>query len=418
MLMKDSGYFVGYVGKNHTPLGRNEEGTTGYNSGVMEARFDYWYSAHGHIGFYPKERRAGEIFHNAKADTQIEILEESIENFMLPNEAFKAGYSFLESRPKDQPFALLINFNLPHGNGITSMEQRDSDLDLYKSTYRDQQDQIKPPSTFIAEADILDPKLPRNVHNGKYIATYDTTKSLEALREHKIREMQTISGIDKLLGKLQAHLEEQGIADNTMIVFTSDHGIMNGEHGLRGKVLLYDPSIRVPLVIYNPKLEQNKIKKSTALVGLVDIAPTILESVGIKIPETMQGESMLPLIKEHKVNWRKEIFLENMMTIQGYPRMEGVRTHKWKYIRYFDNKKNTDYSVMINASIKGEQPIYEELFDLETDPLEKKNVVSVSGNSVLLKQFRQKNTELVTTFRGDLPLSTYPTGRYRSVGKK
>jgi len=76
MLLKDNGYFVGWIGKNHTPVGKNEAGEIGYNSGVMDKSFDYWYASHGHLGFYPKEKKKHAIFKNAEADTQVEIMEE------------------------------------------------------------------------------------------------------------------------------------------------------------------------------------------------------------------------------------------------------------------------------------------------------------------------------------------------------
>lgn len=277
MILKDAGYFVGYVGKNHTPIGKDEAGVLGYKSGVMEQSFDYWYGSHKHLGFYPKDHKRHAIFKNAKADTQIEILEEGLENFMEPNEAFKAGYLFLDSRPKDKPFALMINFNVPHSWGTESMQQRDSDLDLYKTVYRDKLSEITIPETYVANKDIKTPKLPLDVYNGEYIKSYNYVKTPDALKERKIREMQTISGIDKLLGKLINNLEKQGVADNTIIVFTSDHGLMHGEFGLGGKVHLYEPSVRIPMVVYDPRMKQKKADKSHELVALVDIAPTLLD---------------------------------------------------------------------------------------------------------------------------------------------
>ena len=78
MILKDAGYFVGYIGKNHTPVGKNADGVIGYNSGVMDESFDYWYAGHRHLGFYPKDRKQHKIFANAKADTHVEILEEGM----------------------------------------------------------------------------------------------------------------------------------------------------------------------------------------------------------------------------------------------------------------------------------------------------------------------------------------------------
>lgn len=405
MLLKEAGYFVGYVGKNHTSLGRNEAGIIGYKSKVMDGSFDYWYASHKHLGFYPKDRKQHAIFKNATADTQIEIIQEGMENFMSPNEAFQAGYNFLDSRPANKPFALLINFNVPHANGTMSMEQRETDLELYKSVYRDQIDQVLPPKNFVAENDVQQPKLPPEVHNGEYITTYDYAKAVDTLKERKIREMQTISGIDKLLGKLRRHLQEQGVADNTIIVFTSDHGLMHGEFGLRGKVFLYEPSVRIPMVIYDPRAK--KVSRSDELVALVDIAPTLLELVGAPVPAKMQGRSLKSLMAGEPVEWRKEIFLENMMTIQNYPRMEGVRTHKWKYMRYFDKANDSDYAAMIDASIHGEQPIYEELFDLANDPEETQNVINDPTNAAIAEKLRARNAELVEQFRGTGPSDTY-----------
>ncbi|MBU2877919.1 MULTISPECIES: sulfatase-like hydrolase/transferase [Aliiglaciecola] len=418
MLLKDAGYFVGWIGKNHTPIGKNKAGETGYKSGVMDNSFDYWYASHGHLTFYPKDRKKHAIFKNAKADTQIEILEEGLDNFMEPHEAFKAGYNFLDSRPKDKPFALMINFNVPHANSTGTMKLRDTDLDLYKTTYRDQFDQVELPETYVASKDIKTPKIPKNVYNGEYINGYSYVKTPRALRERKIREMQTISGIDKLVGKLVKHLDEQGIADNTIIVFTSDHGLMHGQFGLGGKVLLYEPSVRVPLVVYDPRLKQHKADESNELVALLDIAPTLLDLTDTEIPEEMQGHSLKPLMQAdpqlaNKTVWRQELFLENMMTIQNYPRMEGLRTHKWKYIRYFDKKKDQSYAKMSVASINGEQPIYEELFDLENDPLEINNVIADPINADVVQRLREKNAALVKEYRGDKPFKTYVSKKRR-----
>ncbi len=110
MILKAAGCFVGYIGKNHTPVGKNADGVIGYNSGVMDTTFDYWYAGHRHLGFYPKKRHS--VFENAKADTQVEIMEEGMENFFAPDTAFQAGYDFLNARPDNQPFVLLLNFNV------------------------------------------------------------------------------------------------------------------------------------------------------------------------------------------------------------------------------------------------------------------------------------------------------------------
>jgi arylsulfatase A-like enzyme len=407
MLLKEAGYYVGYIGKNHTPLGKNEEGVIGYDSGVMDNSFDYWYAGHKHLGFYPKDRKQHRIFKNATADTQVEIMEQGMENFFTPDKTFQEGYNFLDTRPQDKPFALLLNFNVPHGNSTSSMELRDSDLALYRSTYRDQADQLGLAPTYIAEADIVTPKIPESVYNGEYIKTYNYVKNPEDMREREIRTIQTISGIDKLLGKMLAKLEQQGVADNTIIVFTSDHGLLHGEHGLGGKTLLYEPSISIPFVVYDPRPSTPVAPSSDQLVALVDIAPTLLDLAGVDVPQEMQGQSLAPLIQGAETQWRETLFLENNMTIQNYPRMEGVRTAEWKYVRYFDRAKDQDYADMLLASINGEQPVYEELYDLVNDPLEINNVIADPANDAILGQLRSENAALVKELRGSGPLDTY-----------
>jgi arylsulfatase A-like enzyme len=146
--------------------------------------------------------------------------------------SFAAGYDFLDARPDDQPFALLLNFNVLHGSSTSTMELRYSDPALYRTAYRDVADKVVPPETYIAEADIVEPKLPKDVYNGETISQYDYVNAPDSLRERQIRTLQTISGIDKLLGKLLKQLEQQGVADNTIIVFTSDHDLLFGAFGM------------------------------------------------------------------------------------------------------------------------------------------------------------------------------------------
>ncbi|MEM9846784.1 MAG: sulfatase-like hydrolase/transferase, partial [Bacteroidota bacterium] len=110
MLMRNAGYYTGWIGKNHAPVGEG-----GYQSGLMEKSFDYWYAGHDHLSFYPKDRHA--IFKDAKSDTQLEILQEGINDFLEDsNESrMENAIRFLEERPDSQAFMLSICLNLPHG---------------------------------------------------------------------------------------------------------------------------------------------------------------------------------------------------------------------------------------------------------------------------------------------------------------
>lgn len=413
MVLKDDGYFVGWVGKNHIPAGKvNDE--IGYYSGFVESQYDYWYGNQRHTYFYPKERH--KIYRKATHDTQVEILNEAAMHFLKGDDTFAQRHDFLPERPKDQPFALMINYNVPHAQGTNNMEQRPSDRELYLTTYRDEADKFKLPDTFVAYEDIQTPKHPKDVYENDYIKSYSYAKKPETLREKQIREAQTVTGIDDMLGNIVAALEEQGVADNTIIVFFSDHGIQHGEHGLGGKVLLYDESVHVPMIVYDPRVPSGKRQSIVDDFALsVDIAPTILDLAGITPPDTMQGSSVKPFLTGKPSNWRDDIFMESMMITQGYPLMEAVRNDDFKYIRYFDkNKQYPLHADALAASIKGEKPVYEELFDLRTDPNETTNLAEQPEYASTLKNMRKRALELVKEAKGedDPDVHLYPGDRY------
>ena len=149
------GYYTGYIGKNHAPIGDG-----GYQSGLIEESFDYWYAAMGHLGFYPKKR--SDIFNGAKHDTQVEVLEEGALDFLDNNEyRLEGAKHFLDSRPKDKPFCLSICFNLPHGASTSTMQLLPTDSAIYRTLYRDVE--IPMPDNYVAKKDLVSPKLPADL---------------------------------------------------------------------------------------------------------------------------------------------------------------------------------------------------------------------------------------------------------------
>lgn len=414
MQLRKAGYFVGYIGKNHTPIGdgggvnKKPESTSeqlakarvkwGYHNGVMEAGFDYWYGNHGHSTFYPKWHHP--IYRNASADTQVEIFQEGVLNFLKPNMEFAGAEEFLRTKPTDKPFCLLVNFNVPHGASTSSMKQHPKDSELYRTRYRDQIDHLPIPETYIAKADIKTPKIPAHVYNGEYIPTYNYVQNEADLRERLVRTCQTVTGVDRLVGALVAQLKDQELYENTVIVFTSDHGLQFGEHGLGGKVLLYEESLRVPIIIFDPRLpKERKGAVSEEMALTIDLAPTILELAGLPIHPEMQGRSLKDAMRDGDLSLREDFFCENMFTGQNYPRMEGVRSRDFKYIRYFEHQRRMHHLDLLDASIKGEQPVYEELYDLRNDPKEVDNLAGVSAHAERLEAFRKRCRELVVEAR-------------------
>ncbi|MEM9280717.1 MAG: sulfatase-like hydrolase/transferase [Verrucomicrobiota bacterium] len=425
VLLRESGYFTGYVGKNHSPVG-----SLGYETGLIEKTFDYWYAGHGHIRFYPKE--VHEIFSEARNETQVELVGEGAMEFLGAEEPSYLGGAeqFLASRPADQPFCLSICLNVPHGAGTGTMKMRPTDDELYRNTYRDQINSLPLPPNYMARADIRSPKLPPEVLHAEYRqGGYNWVDTPESVRERRVRHYQTITGIDRMVGHIRTKLEDLGLDGNTVIIMSADHGLFAGEFGLGGKALNYEVCLAVPLIVYDPRLpDEKRGQRRTELVQSIDLAPTLLDLAGLPESSHMQGQSYLPLIQREETEWRRHAFAENLWsTYFGNPRIESVRTERWKYIRYFKNDrvhwKDLDgsegvrlyqvskaqrelYDQWRTASIDGEVPVYEELFDLESDPHETTNLVAADEHQSLLDELRVHCQRLVTEARG--PLDSHP----------
>ncbi|MEM7698926.1 MAG: sulfatase-like hydrolase/transferase [Verrucomicrobiota bacterium] len=426
VLLREQGYFTGYVGKNHTPIG-----ALGYETGVMEKTFDFWYAGHGHIRFYPK--KVHPIFEHAKSETQVELVGEGVTEFIGAGSPSYLGGAeeFLATRDSSRPFCLSICLNVPHGAGTSTMQLLPSDDELYRTAYRDQIETLPLPATFLAKADIETPRIPSTVLHTEYRqGGYKWVDKEETVRERRVRHYQTITGIDRLVGRIREQLTELEIADNTVIILSSDHGLFSGEFGLGGKALNYEVCLAVPLIIYDPRLsEEDRGQRRHELVQSIDLAPTLLDLAGLETPSEMQGRSWAPLLADKSAEWRSYAFAENLWsTYFGNPRIESVRTEQWKYIRYFNNDRSLWkdlegakgvrlyqvseaqrelYSTWRDASIEGEQPVHEELFDLTNDPHESTNLVSLEEHGEILKELREKCQELVTEARG--PQDTHST---------
>ena len=421
-VLRASGYYTGYVGKNHTPIGPDA-----YKTGLMEESYDYWYGGHEHLSFYPKTRH--QIFKGAKSDTQIEVLVEGMMDFLNPNERSLAGaLHFMGSRPKEQPFFLNVCFNLPHDAGTSTMKQLESDSELYKSAYRDVEMPL--PENYIAKKDIKTPKLPAHVLRVEDRQTgYDWVDTPEALRERLIRQCQTVTGIDNLVGKLLAELKKQKIDKNTIIIFSSDHGVFSGQYGLGGKALCYELCTKVPLIIFDPRTKVAKADKvNDELVLSIDYAQTILEYAGTKAPASYQGKSLVPMMEGKEEKVRDYLFSENLWaTPFGNPPCEAVQTKEWKYIRYYknpmlsartietlrkqmnmppntvyrENNSFLQYRTYVEQRLNGEEPIYEELYNLKNDPWEAKNLIGEAQYKELVAKMRVECDKQLRYARGE-----------------
>jgi N-acetylglucosamine-6-sulfatase len=203
-----------------------------------------------------------------------------------------------------------------------------------------------------------------------------------ATTDEEIRgRLEMLLGVDDSLGRILAALERKGVLDDTMVVFTSDHGYFYGEHGLNEeRRLAYEETIRIPLVIRYPPLAAAGSTPSEPALNL-DIAPTLLDVGGLEPGAGIQGRSLVPVLKKEARDWR-ESFLIEYFTDSVFPRIRtmgyvAVRTARHKYINY--------------RELQG----MDELYDLDADPYEETNLVDRPDARGTLQQMQGELKRLI-----------------------
>ena len=188
-----------------------------------------------------------------------------------------------------------------------------------------------------------------------------------------------ISGVDRVIGRVRKALEENGLAENTIIIYNGDNGYYMGDRGFAGKWSHYEQSLRVPLIVYDPRASKKRRGKVRSEMALnVDLAATMLDYAGIKTPKHYQGMSIAPLVRGKKVrSWRDDFFCEHLMNNKSIPKWEGIRGERYVYARYFE-----------------QEPAYEFLHDLEKDPDQLKNFASDAKYGKILAKMRKRCEEL------------------------
>jgi choline-sulfatase len=231
-------------------------------------------------------------------------------------------YQAIEA-PED-PFFLCVSYTNPHESFQITQE--------YWDLYTDQE---------AGMPEIPDPGMdghhPYNRwlqgHHG--VTSYTPTE--EVVRASRRAYLGMISYVDTLVGQLIAELKHLGLYENTIILFTSDHGDMLGEHGMWYKRTFYEESLRVPLIVSCPKRFQAGVRRE--IVSLVDLFPTIMELTGsspaANLPEDLDGSSLLPLLEGKGAEWENRVLFEYLGGGVRTPMM-GVRRDNWKYVCFHE----------------------------------------------------------------------------------
>ncbi|MBN1292198.1 MAG: sulfatase [Candidatus Latescibacteria bacterium] len=283
---------------------------------------------------------------------------------------------FLRDNPQNIPFCLSVSFNAPHAedNDPRQYIWPHACDELYKDIV------IPPPDT--ADPSFFE-KLPEylktSMNRERWKWRFDTPEKYQEMVKGYYR---MISGIDMVIGRLTEELARLNLDSNTIIVLMGDNGYFLGERGFAGKWLMYDDSIRVPLIVYDPRMPSSKRDRVLNQMALnVDLAPTFLEYAGVEVPAAMHGESLVPLLNGEQVGWRSEVFCEHLCKLfPTIPQNEGIRTDRWKYLRY------------------REYPDSEELYDLAADPPEEINLAENSRYVQQLSELRRRCDEMIAQY--------------------
>ncbi|MEM7031437.1 MAG: alkaline phosphatase family protein [Chloroflexota bacterium] len=283
-------------------------------------------------------------WHMRYAREPANIAEEHSETAYTTDQALQ----FLAQTDHNKPWCLFLSYIKPHWPYVAPAP--------YHAMY--EPDQVSPVIRDEAERDN-----PHPVYDAFMQQEYSQSFSRDAVRETVIPTyMGLVKQIDDHLGRLFTALETQGCMDNTLIVFTSDHGDYLGDHWLGEKDLFHEPSVRIPLIIYDPDPAADKTRGTVddRFVEAIDLVPTFIEYAGGQIStERLEGRSLIPLMRDStSTEWRDYAISEIDYSDRGprsvlnrHPydcRAYMVRTERWKYILY-----------------EGFRP---QLFDLQEDP--------------------------------------------------
>lgn len=329
--LNKAGYHTGFIGKWHM----------GHGSDERRQNFDYWVSFKGQGKFIDPEL-------NVDGDRKV------IEGHMTDILTDLAVDYIKEQSKSNQPWFLCLSHKAVHEN-FTPTERHHEAYINEKITYPDSYADTD--ENYIGKPEWLR-KQRKSWHGAErdYV-NIDRVEGDDLARMTQIYA-ECMLGVDESIGKVVSTLKQQGDFENTVIIYMSDNGYMLGEHGLIDKRVMYEESIRVPAFFHwGEKIKKGSV--SSEFVLNIDIAPTILDIAGVDIPETMQGESFLPLALGEEVPWRQDFIYEYFVDPAAVmtPTIFGLRNKQYSYMTY--------HGVWDNY----------ELYDILKDPEQKHNLL-------------------------------------------
>lgn len=334
-LLRKNGYYTAFIGK------------WGLGGALPESEFDFFNG-------FPGQGKYEHIVDGKERHLTSMIGDDAVE--------------FISNAPQEKPLCLAISTKAPHVlDGQPNPFRSDPAFDdLYKDV------NIPIPETATPGHHKALPEFLQAPHT-EGVMRWKRRFSNNQLYQENVKDYyRLITGVDRMVGRVIESLERQGLADNTVIIFTSDNGFFLGEKGLAGKWIMYEESIRTPLLIFDPR--KPKQQRIQAMSLNIDIMPTLLDYAGVEAPPFVQGRNLRPIVDNPNAPWRNDWFYEHAYTHQNtIADTYGVRFNDWKYTRYISDN-------------------YEEVFDLKSDPNESVNL-ALKDNAPLLQKGRKRTQQ-------------------------
>ncbi len=281
---------------------------------------------------------------------------------------------FLRSTPAGRPFCLSVSFNAGHA--------QDGDLDdHYPSAPAEAgiYDGVPMPRPSLDGGEVfaaLPPFLRASMNRIRYHWRWDTPEKYERnLRGY----FALLTGMDRVIGRITAELAALGVEGDTVVLFCGDNGYYMGERGLAGKWSHFDESLRVPMIVYDPRAPVSARGRVRAEMALnVDLAPTVLDYCGIAVPSAVTGRSLRSLVAGQTVrSWRRQFYCEHRFDHADIPKWEGVRGEQWMYARYFEQGAEGEF-----------------LHDLRRDPRQLRNLAGATQSAAVLAELRERTAAM------------------------
>ena len=340
-----------------------------FNEGYETAHIGKW-----HMGFDDTARPGIEHWVSFKGLGLYENNQFNVNGERVQKRGYTTDYlnecavKFIE-RPHSKPFVMFVGHKAPHMPYLPA--------ERYENAYEDAA--FEPPAIPAGDREGK-PVFRREVKQVDKIHIMGVTPETQESRRGRATDIRSvaldrarsINSMDDGVGMVYDALERTGQLDNTIMIFSSDHGYLMGEHGVKEeKRWAWEPSVRVPMVMRYPKLISAGSVRDQDVLN-IDVAPTVLELAGVKPPLPMHGKSLVPVFRSADAPLRESILTEYFLEtcVPQVPDWQCMRKGKWKYINY--------------PTVEGA----DELYDLTEDPHEGNNVIGDAANSAVVRELK------------------------------